>query len=76
MPRFLPREGLTWEAIFGFINNSALEPLNTSPLLLGLLYYPEIVMSILPSNSQRYVESAAFVFSESSLGVRGCTEGQ
>jgi hypothetical protein len=63
MPRFLPQEGLTWEAIFGFINNSALESLITGPVLLGLLYYPEIVISILPSNSQRYVESAAFVSS-------------
>jgi hypothetical protein len=40
---------------------SALEPLVTGPLLLGLLYYPEQALVILPPNAQSRVESAAFV---------------
>jgi all-trans-retinol dehydrogenase (NAD+) len=61
MPRFLPREGLTLEAIFGLISHSALEPLVTGPLLLGILYYPEQVISVLPPNARGFIESAAFV---------------
>ena len=61
MPRFLLREGLTWEAIFGFIDHSAMELLITGHLLLGLLYYPEQALVVLPPNVQRFVESAAFV---------------
>jgi all-trans-retinol dehydrogenase (NAD+) len=61
MPRFLPREGLTWEAIFGFINHSALEPLITGPLLLSLLYYPGQVLVVASPNTRRFIESAAFV---------------
>ena len=61
MPRYLPREGLTWEAIFSLIDRTALEPLIIGPLLLGLLYYPERVQSILPASAQRRVASAEFV---------------
>jgi all-trans-retinol dehydrogenase (NAD+) len=61
MPLHLPREGLTWEAIFEFADRTALEPLIIGPILAGLLYYPDGVQSVLPSSARRYAASATFI---------------
>jgi all-trans-retinol dehydrogenase (NAD+) len=49
------------EVIFGLVDHTALQPLITGPLLLGLLYYPENIQAVLPAYSRRYVTSSAFL---------------
>ena len=57
MSRILPREGLTQEALIAPFRLTALQPLLTGPLLLGLHRYPEVLAKILPSNVLRSLRS-------------------
>jgi len=59
---FLPREGLTLEALFQPVKQTILQPAVTGALLLGLLYYPERVSDLLPARYRHLTRSARLIF--------------
>lgn len=59
---FLPREGLTLEALFQPVKQTILQPVVTGGLLLGLLYYPERITDMLPVRYRHLAHSARFLF--------------
>jgi hypothetical protein len=55
MASALPREGLTLEFLYSHVQRTILNPLVTGSLLLGLLYFPRELHSVLPAQGQQYL---------------------
>lgn len=51
----LPREGLTWEFLYSQVQGTVLNPLLTGPILLGLVYFPKELHSVLPTQLQQFL---------------------
>jgi hypothetical protein len=51
----VPREGLTLEFLYSHLQHTILNPLAIGPLLVGLVYFPKELHSILPAQAQRYL---------------------
>lgn len=51
----LPREGLTLEFLYSQVQATVLNPLLTGPLLLGIIFFPKELHSVLPIQQQQYL---------------------
>lgn len=61
MTGVLPREGLTLEALAAPFRLTALQPLLTGPLLLGLYRYPELLAKAVPAKALQQLRSTRVI---------------